>query len=118
MSLRSGNVPSLIQGVSQQPAALRLPTQLDLMENCYASAVEGLIRRSPTEHISKVSDVPLDSAFLHIINRDVTERYNVILTPKAVKVFTIDGVEKTVIGSLTDSSLLLLESSGAVENGA
>lgn len=118
MSLRSGNVPSLIQGVSQQPAALRLPTQLELMENCYASVVEGLIRRPPTEYISKVSDIGLEDAFMHVINRDVTERYNAIVHKRDVQVFTVDGVEKSVTGILTDSTLLLLAGAVSVVNGA
>ena len=118
MSLRSGNIPSLIQGVSQQPDSLRLPTQLDLMENCYASAVEGLIRRPPTEYVAKISDVELENAFMHIINRDVTERYNAIVHNRDVQVFTVDGVEKTVTGTLLDSTLLLLENAVAIVNGA
>lgn len=118
MSLRSGNIPSLIQGVSQQPASLRLPTQLDLMENCYASVVEGLIRRPQTDYISKISDTELSDAFMHIINRDITERYNAIVHNRDVQVFTVDGVEKTVTGILADSTLLLLDNAVAVVNGA
>lgn len=96
MSLRSGSIPSLVQGVSQQPAALRLPTQLELQENCHSSVVEGLIRRPPTEHVTKISDTALDTAFHHTINRDPTERYNAIISDTGIKVFTVDGVEKTV----------------------
>jgi len=118
MSLRSGNIPSLIQGVSQQPASLRLPTQLDLMENCYASIVEGLIRRPPTEYVSKVSDVELEDAFMHSINRDVTERYNAIVHNRDVQVFTVDGVEKSVTGTLVDSTLALITDAVANTTGA
>lgn len=116
--LRSGNIPSLIQGVSQQPASLRLPTQLDLQENCYSSTVEGLIRRPPTEHVSKVSDIGLETAFMHVINRDVSERYNAIVHKKDVQVFTVAGVEKAVVGDQIDSTTLLLDNAASVINGA
>ena len=115
--LRSGNIPSLIQGVSQQPASLRLPTQLDLMENCYATAVEGLIRRPPTEFLAKISETPLDGMFTHTINRDTDERYHVLLNNQDVLVFTLDGVEKAVTGILTDSETTLLTDAAAITNG-
>ena len=115
--LRSGNIPSLIQGVSQQPASLRLPTQLDLMENCYATAVEGLIRRPPTDYTAKISDTSLSTAFMHLIDRDLLERYHAIIHNRDVQVFTVDGVEKTVTGILTDSTLVLLNGATGVING-
>ncbi len=116
MSLRSGNIPSLVQGVSQQPAALRLPTQLDLQENCHSSVVEGLIRRPPTEHRAKISDTALEGAFTHVINRDTTERYHVIVNNAGIKVFDLDGEEKTV--SYDDTTWVMLTDAAAVVNGS
>lgn len=116
MSLRSGNIPSLVQGVSQQPAALRLPTQLDLQENCHSSVVEGLIRRPPTEHIAKVSDSAITDAFHHTINRDLTERYNVIATTSGIQVFDLDGVAKTV--NYVDTDVVMAYDKAATHTSA
>lgn len=96
MSLRSGKIPNLVQGVSQQPDELRLPTQLNLQEDCFASVVEGVIRRPPTEHIARVSATSLDGAFMHLINRDTTERYQVVVTATGIQVFDLQGASKTV----------------------
>ena len=96
MALVDGNIPNLIGGVSQQPAALRLPSQLELQENCYSSVVEGLKDRPPLEHIAKVFTGAIGSAFTHMLNRDTAERYEMIIRQNSIKVFGIDGVEKTV----------------------
>ena len=96
MELVSDSISNLIQGVSQQPASLRSPSQLEAQENCYSSPVEGLIPRPPTEHIVKVSDVPLDTALIHTINRTATQRYEAIISRGAIQVFDLAGVAKTL----------------------
>lgn len=106
MALTSSSIPNLIQGVSQQPDSLRGVSQLEAQENCFSSTVEGLSRRPPTEHIAKVSTVPLDTAFIHTINRDVANRFKMVLSNGAIKVFGLDGVEKTI--NYTDENLELL----------
>jgi len=73
-----GSIPNFINGISQQPAALRLPSQGETQINCYSTVAKGLIRRPPSDHIAKVSTSQSDSCFTHIINRDTTERYVVI----------------------------------------
>lgn len=70
-----GNIPNFINGISQQPAALRLPSQAQNQVNCYSTVAKGLIRRPPTDHVCKISSSQSDTAFVHVINRDVTERY-------------------------------------------
>lgn len=96
MPLINQTIPNLINGVSQQPAALRLPTQWAGQTNCYPSVVEGLKWRPPTEHVAKIMHGRLGNAFTHRINRDITERYFVIIRKKRIHVFDADGVEKTV----------------------
>jgi hypothetical protein len=96
MPLINQTIPNLINGVSQQPAALRLPTQHVSQVNCFPSVVEGLKLRPPTEHVAKILEGSLGPAFLHRINRDVSERYFVIIRQESIKVFTMDGLEKTV----------------------
>lgn len=96
MSLVSTPIPALFNGVSQQPATLRLPSQCEEQINAYGTVVDGVRKRPPFEHVAQISATPLSSAFIHAINRDVSERYIVSITDGDLKVFDQDGIEKTV----------------------
>ena len=96
MPIISGSVPNLINGVSQQPFALRLASQAEEQINGYSSIVEGLVKRPPTKHVAKLLNSLPEDAFVHIINRDVNERYVVVATNGDLKVFDFNGVEKYV----------------------
>jgi hypothetical protein len=72
-----------------------------------ASAFEGLIKRPPSEHVTVLktggSDISYDSAYVHIIDRDATERYVVVFGRNNasggsayIKVYDLQGNEKTV----------------------
>jgi hypothetical protein len=108
MALVSKSIPNLINGVSQQPAALRLDSQLELQENAFSDVVDGLKKRPPTKIIQKLKcvdpasvmsgsalssnqntkayawateDVPnLDKAFFHTYKRSDDEIYLVVIT--------------------------------------
>ncbi|MFN4278307.1 MAG: hypothetical protein ACK4FJ_18595 [Ferrovibrio sp.] len=95
--LVSSSIPNLVNGVSQQPAALRLVTQCEEQVNGYSSVVEGLRKRPPTKHIALlIADPAPTNAFQHVINRDRNERYIVLITDGDLRVFDLEGVEKTV----------------------
>lgn len=96
MPIISGSVPNLINGVSQQPFALRLASQAEEQINGYSSIVEGLTKRAPTKHVAKLLATLPEASYVHIVNRDVTERYVVVATNGDLKVFDFFGVEKTV----------------------
>lgn len=96
MPLVSSSIPNLVNGVSQQPHTLRLASQAELQENGISTVSQGLKKRPPTRHIKKLSGPITGSAFIHTINRDVTERYEVIITNGDLKVYDMDGNEKTV----------------------
>lgn len=96
MSLVSGIIPSLANGISQQPATARLSSQGELQENGRSSIVAGLGKRPPTHHIAKIHDGDLGDATLHLINRDINERYSVVVSNNNIQVFDLDGDEKTV----------------------
>lgn len=96
MSLVSASLPSLANGVSQQPATARLSSQGEAQENGFSSIVEGLGKRAPTYHQAKVIDGQLEAATMHLINRDTTERYEVVIANNSIQVFDLDGNEKTV----------------------
>ena len=66
MALISQSIPNLINGVSQQPASLRLSTQAELQENGFSDVVSGLQKRPSTQHIADLGVISnLDKAFIH-----------------------------------------------------
>ena len=79
MPLVSRTIPNLVQGVSQQPEVLRLTSQASEQINGFSSVVEGLKKRPPTEYVAKLSSSSFGNAFIHTINRDVNERYIVVI---------------------------------------
>lgn len=97
MPLVSRTIPNLVQGVSQQPEILRLPSQADEQVNGFSSVVEGLKKRPPSKHIAKISTTSFANSFVHTINRDVTERYVISISANSIKVYEIDGTERTVV---------------------
>lgn len=74
MARVTGAIPNFINGISQQPPALRLPSQGAAQVNCYSTVAKGLMRRPSTETIAKLFDSLSDNAFTHVINRDTQER--------------------------------------------
>lgn len=103
--LISKAIPHLANGISQQPPTLRLASQAQSQENCYSSVVEGLKKRPPTQHVAKIINGTMAEAFLHTINRDTAERYKVIILDGSIKVFDLNGVEKTVNIAQSDGYL-------------
>lgn len=95
MGLISTTIPNLVNGVSQQPYALRLASQAEEQVNGHSSVVEGLRKRPGTRHIAKLAGVS-GSAFIHTINRDSTEQYVVAIQGGDLKVFDLNGNAKTV----------------------
>lgn len=93
--LVDGSYKSLLQGMSQQPARARLDGQCTLMENMVADAVDGLRRRPPIEYIANIGTYNVNNK---IYNYDTgLEQYVIVFgTDASVKVFDLDGVEKTV----------------------
>ena len=98
MPLVSTTIPNLINGVSQQPAALRLASQAEAVVNCMSSPVEGLKKRPPMNHVARLFTGSAGSTrpFIHVVDRDGTTRYLVIITDGDLKVFDLDGTAKTI----------------------
>ena len=95
--LTTKSIPNLINGVSQQPDSLRYATQCEAQENAYPSVVEGLTKRLPSEHLMNTGITGDAKTFVHMINRDETERYAVIIRDESIKVFDlINNNEETV----------------------
>ena len=90
-------IPNLVNGVSQQPATLRLSSQAEEQINFLPSVADGLTRRPGTRHLAKISPTPWPDAFIHTINRDAAEKYVVIIRGGQVNVFKADsGIQLTV----------------------
>lgn len=96
MSLITGVIPSMHNGVSQQSPLVRAAEQCEDQVNGWASLADGLGKRQPTEMVAKLLTTPPADALIHTINRDVTERFTVIATGGVIRVFDLAGVEKTV----------------------
>lgn len=89
-------IPNLFQGVSQQPDAQRDPSQGEVQINGMSSTVEGLRKREGSTCIAKVSNTAFGDVLFHSILRDSNEQYLVVIAKTVIRVFGLDGTEKTV----------------------
>lgn len=109
MTLINKVIPGLYNGVSQQPAGVRLDTQCEEQKNCFPLLAEGLTKRPPAEHIAKLNLTNnFSNVFIHTVNRDVSERYVMIFTgdsTEPIEIFTIDGDKCTVQYGTLDGDL-------------
>jgi hypothetical protein len=98
MPLVTSTIPNLINGVSQQPASLRLASQAEQVVNCMPSPVEGLKKRPPSHHVKRLftGTVGTRRPFVHVVDRDENTRYMILLQDNNIRVFDLDGNEKTV----------------------
>ena len=90
------SIPNMFNGVSQQPPALRLPSQANIQENGMSSVVDGLSKRPPTRHLAKLSNNSATNVFIHTINRDKFSQYVVLLDGTNINVYDLEGNQKTV----------------------
>ena len=95
-SLVSYSIPNLAQGISQQPDAQRDPSQAEIQINGMSSIVEGLRKRDCSETIGLVSNSTFGDCFIHSILRDKIEEYLAVISSSSIKVYDLDGTEKTV----------------------
>lgn len=106
MSLISSAIPNLINGVSQQPYALRLSSQCELQENGYSSVVEGLRKRPPFKHQMRITSAPSGEIFTHIINRDESERYLVLIGGGDLRVYDLLSMTERTVNFPTGKTYL------------
>ena len=84
MPLINTSVTNLIQGVSQQPDAVRFSGQCEEQLNALPSVVDGLQKRPSSEFVARISDNSAlnQASKVHFIERDNDERYVVIVNSK------------------------------------
>lgn len=108
MALVQQTIKNLIAGISQQPPKLRHAEQLEEQINGYSTEAGGLQKRPPTQHIKKLPTLPLKTK-IHIINRDDNERYIVAFTGTGIRIFDLNGNEKTVYMANTSTQYVTCE---------
>lgn len=113
MPLVSTSIPNLLNGVSQQPSAMRQLTQGESQINALSSVVDGLIKRPPSDLIAKLSSsLPGSNIATHIIDRGDNGKHSLIvlcLPPSNVFIYLYDidnGNAVTLNASNTDKAYL------------
>ena len=96
MGLISKAIPTLLRGVSQAADNTKQADHADIQDNADGNPVTGLTKRSGLQYITNLSTSTLGNVHIQTINRDVNERYIAIFSNGDVKVYDIDGTEKTV----------------------
>ena len=96
MGLISKAIPTLLRGVSQAADNTKQADHADIQDNADGNPVTGLTKRSGLQYITNLSTSTLGNVHIQTINRDVNERYVAIFSNGDVKVYDIDGTEKTV----------------------
>jgi len=113
MSLIQQTIPGLYNGVSQQPASMRLPNQCEVQDNAVGDLVRGLTKRPPAEYVDILDPAIWVNSLVHEINRDSQEQYLVFFTDahdKPIVIYDlIEGVERTVSYGHLDEDLNLSE---------
>ena len=130
MGLVSKSIPNLINGISQQPPSLRLPTQGEVQENGLSDVVDGLKKRPPTKFVNKLlrtnanwsgsswSSTNSDSAnltsvntvvinpsdyFVHTYKRSAEEQYLVAVSVNETATLTQDSTVNVSINTTEKS---------------
>ena len=96
MGIVSTTIANMVNGVSQQPPALRMSSQAEYQVNGYSTVVEGLRKRPGTRHITKLPSAVTENSYLHTINRDSQEKYIVVVSSESIHVFDLEGNQKIV----------------------
>ena len=96
MGVVSRAIPTLLRGISQSADATKQPDHADIQDNANSNPVQGLTKRSGTQFLANVSSGTLGNVHIQTINRDTAERYIAVFSNGNVKVYELDGTEKTV----------------------
>jgi len=98
MAVVSRSIPTLLRGVSQASDSTKQADHADIQDNANSDPVLGLAKLSGTQFVTNLisGETTIGNPHIATINRDITERYTVIFTTNNVRVFELDGTEKTV----------------------
>jgi len=96
MAVISRAIPTLLRGISQSSDALKQADHADIQDNADSNPVLGLTKRSGSQFLAGISNSTLGNVHIQTINRDASEQYVAIFSNGNVKVYELDGTEKTV----------------------
>ena len=96
MGIVSRAIPTLLRGVSQASDSSKQSDHADIQDNADSNPVVGLVKRSGIQHITNLSTSTLGNVHIQTINRDLNEQYVAIFSNGNVKVYELNGTEKTV----------------------
>ena len=97
MGIVSRAIPTLLRGISQASDSSKQADHADIQDNADSNPVVGLIKRSGIQHVTNLSTTTLGNVHIQTINRDVNEQYVAIFSNGNVKVYDLQGNEKTVV---------------------
>lgn len=100
MPLINTSLPNLIQGVSQQPDAVRYDGQCEEQENALSSVVEGLQKRPAAEFVGTsnlINTALSDNTFFHLYKRSDAERYCITQDNNTLRIHNADTGAKCTI---------------------
>jgi hypothetical protein len=100
MALVTQSIKNLKGGISQQPDILRFSNQGVVQINGWSSEMKGLQKRPPTRFIKRLGNVGAigTKPLIHLINRDASEQYHLVLTGSGAAVWDLQGNAYTVRG--------------------
>ena len=104
MPLINTSLPNLIQGVSQQPDAVRYDGQCEEQENALSSVVDGLQKRPAAEFVGTsnlINSALSNETFFHLYKRSDDERYAIIQDDNTLRVYNADTGVKCAITEQT-----------------
>ena len=96
MAVVSRAIPTLLRGISQAADSTKQADHADIQDNANSNPVQGLAKRSGTQFITNLSSSTVGNVHIQTINRDANERYIAIFSNGNVKVYELDGTERTV----------------------
>ena len=99
MPIISKSIPTLLRGISQASDSTKQADHCDIQDNADSNPVLGLVKRSGSQYIATLATSPnngMNKAHIQTINRDVNERYIAVFGNGSVRVFDVEGNEKTV----------------------
>ena len=96
MPVISRSIPTLLRGISQSSDSAKQADHADIQDNADSNPVIGLIKRSGLQYITNLSNTTIGNVHIQTINRDANEQYVAIFSNGNVRVFELDGTEKTV----------------------
>ncbi len=119
MSLVQNPIDALFNGVSQQPANMRLPSQAEESINAFPSVADGLEKRAPAEFIAKLSASGFTDPFIHLIDRDADNQYALVVQAGGYAVYDLtDGLGQTILYEASNTYLNLPVGAKASESFA